>query len=124
MHFHLHAKAYFTFFSVSIMLLLIHSTILITSQNRNNQYKQTILISDQDNTPIILGVIIPIILIVLLFITIIIIRRRRSAGRKATESRVNDSMSLPDSVIETSRPVRIDNFANHYRMMSADSDFR
>lgn len=80
---------------------------------------------DQDNTPIILGIVIPIVLIAALFITIIFIRRRRSAGkRKATESRVNDNMSLPDSVIETSRPVRIDNFANHYRMMAADSDFR
>ncbi|XP_049825437.1 tyrosine-protein phosphatase 10D isoform X2 [Aethina tumida] len=80
--------------------------------------------TDQDNTPIILGVIIPIVLIVILFVTIIFIRRRRSAGRKATEARTNDNMSLPDSVIEPSRPVRIENFANHYRIMSADSDFR
>ncbi|CAH1159779.1 unnamed protein product [Phaedon cochleariae] len=81
--------------------------------------------TDQDNTPIVLGVIIPIVLIVLLFITIIFIRRRRSLGkRKATDSRANDNMSLPDSVIETSRPVRIENFSNHYRIMSADSDFR
>lgn len=79
---------------------------------------------DQDNTPIILGIIIPIILISLLFITVIIIRKRRAAGRKATESRTNDNMSIPDSVIETSRPIRIENFANHYRIMSADSDFR
>ncbi|XP_060530895.1 tyrosine-protein phosphatase 10D-like isoform X2 [Cylas formicarius] len=81
--------------------------------------------TDQDNTPVILGVVIPIILVSLLFVTIIFIRRRRSAGRKGmVESRTNDNMSLPDSVIETSRPVRIDNFANHYRLMSADSDFR
>ncbi|KAL1506354.1 hypothetical protein ABEB36_005735 [Hypothenemus hampei] len=81
--------------------------------------------TDQDNTPIILGVVIPIVLISLLFLTIIFIRRRRSAGRKGmVESRNNDSTSLPDSVIETSRPVRIDSFANHYRIMSADSDFR
>lgn len=82
------------------------------------------LFADQDNTPIILGVIIPIILIAILFITVIFIRRRRSAGRKATEARNNDNISLPDSVIETSRPVRIENFSNHYRIMSADSDFR
>uniref|UniRef100_A0A6P7G206 protein-tyrosine-phosphatase n=1 Tax=Diabrotica virgifera virgifera TaxID=50390 RepID=A0A6P7G206_DIAVI len=82
--------------------------------------------TDQDNTPIVLGVIIPIIFIALLFITVIFIRKRRAAGkRKASEARVNDtSMSLPDSVIETSRPVRIENFSNHYRIMSADSDFR
>nr|XP_023013330.1 tyrosine-protein phosphatase 10D isoform X2 [Leptinotarsa decemlineata] len=81
--------------------------------------------TDQDSTPIVLGIVIPLVLIAVLFISIIIIRRRRSAGkRKATESRSNDNMSLPDSVIETSRPVRIENFANHYRIMSADSDFR
>ncbi|KAI9576785.1 hypothetical protein GQX74_010767 [Glossina fuscipes] len=33
-------------------------------------------------------------------------------------------MSLPDSVIEQNRPILIKNFAEHYRMMSADSDFR
>lgn len=80
---------------------------------------------DQDNTPIILGVVIPIVLICLLFVMIIFIRRRRSAGRKGmVEARNNDSTSLNDSVIDTSRPVRIENFANHYRIMSADSDFR
>jgi receptor-type tyrosine-protein phosphatase beta len=80
--------------------------------------------TDQDNTNIILGVLIPLILFGILFLVIIYIRRRRSAGRKATDTRTNDNMSLPDSVIETSRPVRIENFANHYRLMSADSDFR
>lgn len=79
---------------------------------------------DQDNTPIILGVTIPVISVALLFLIVIIIRKRRAAGRKATESRTNDNMSLPDSVIETTRPIRIENFANHYRLMSADSDFR
>lgn len=52
-------------------------------------------------------------------------RRRRNSGRKTTkESRANDNMSLPDSVVETSRPILIKNFAEHYRLMSADSDFR
>lgn len=67
---------------------------------------------------------IPLTLIAVLFVLIILIRRRRLQGRKATEARPNDSMSLPDSIIETSRPIRRDNFANHYRIMSADSDFR
>nr|CAH7752185.1 unnamed protein product [Callosobruchus chinensis] len=67
--------------------------------------------SDQDNTPIILGIVIPVVLIVVLFITVIFIRRRRAfLKRKATDARGNDNMSLPDSVIETSRPVRIENF--------------
>ena len=33
-------------------------------------------------------------------------------------------VSLPDSVIETSRPVKLKDFGEHYRIMSADSDFR
>lgn len=54
-----------------------------------------------------------------------ILRRRQSYNRKTTkEARANDNMSLPDSVIETSRPILIKNFAEHYRLMSADSDFR
>ncbi|CAG0882993.1 unnamed protein product [Cyprideis torosa] len=36
----------------------------------------------------------------------------------------DDSLSLPDSVIVTNRPVKLKDFAEHYRIMSADSDFR
>lgn len=60
----------------------------------------------------------------ILFMTIIFLRRRRYGGKKTTDTRANDNMSLPDSTIETSRPVLIKNFAEHYRLMSADSDFR
>ena len=35
-----------------------------------------------------------------------------------------DNISLPDSVVETSKPVKSKDFAEHYRIMSADSDFR
>ena len=35
-----------------------------------------------------------------------------------------DNISLPDSVVETSKPVKLKDFAEHYRIMSADSDFR
>ena len=38
--------------------------------------------------------------------------------------RHGDNISLPDSVIVTSRPVKLSDFAEHYRIMSADSDFR
>ena len=37
---------------------------------------------------------------------------------------ISFQVSLPDSVIETSRPVKCKDFAEHYRIMSADSDFR
>ena len=31
---------------------------------------------------------------------------------------------MPDSVIETSKPVKLKGFSQHYRIMSADSDFQ
>ena len=40
------------------------------------------------------------------------------------DMRHGDNISLPDSVIETSKPVKLKDFAEHYRIMSADSDFR
>lgn len=58
----------------------------------------------------------------MLFVGVFVYKKRR--GKRTAETGAHDSMSLPDSVIETSRPVRIENFSNHYRMMSADSDFR
>lgn len=78
--------------------------------------------SDQNNSSIILGTTIPIIIIAMLFVGVFVYKKRR--GKRTAETGAHDSMSLPDSVIETSRPVRIENFSNHYRMMSADSDFR
>jgi len=67
---------------------------------------------------------VPLILICILFVTLIFLRRRRFLCKRATDARANDNMSLPDSTMETSRPVLIKNFAEHYRIMSADSDFR
>ncbi|XP_058789130.1 tyrosine-protein phosphatase 10D isoform X3 [Phymastichus coffea] len=83
-----------------------------------------LLLADKDNTAIIVGVTVPIVLLLTLLGIGLLIRRRRSQGRKTTETRATDDLSLPDSVIETSRPIRVDNFAEHYRIMSADSDFR
>ncbi|KAJ8675823.1 hypothetical protein QAD02_011609 [Eretmocerus hayati] len=82
------------------------------------------IMTDKDNTAIVVGVTVPIVLLLALLGGVLLIRRRRSYGRKTTETRATDDLSLPDSVIETSRPVRIENFAEHYRVMSADSDFR
>ncbi|XP_046489703.1 tyrosine-protein phosphatase 10D isoform X2 [Neodiprion pinetum] len=83
-----------------------------------------LLVADKDNTAIIVGVTVPIVLLLTFLGLGLIIRRRRSQGRKTTETRVTDDLSLPGSVIEISRPIRVENFADHYRMMSADSDFR
>lgn len=58
-------------------------------------------------------------------VSILYVRRKRYGGRRTTkESRVNDNMSLPDSEVETSRKIYIKNFSEHFRIMSADSDFR
>lgn len=85
----------------------------------NNPY------SDADQTSLIVAITVPLVLILILLMTVIFLRRRRNGTRKATkDARTNDNMSLPDSVVETSRPVSVKNFAEHYRMMSADSDFR
>lgn len=80
--------------------------------------------TDKDNTAIIVGVTVPIVLLLTLLGIGLLVRRRRSQGRKTTETRTTDNLSLPDSVIDTSRPIKIEDFAEHYRTMSADSDFR
>uniref|UniRef100_A0A8D8Q8Q7 protein-tyrosine-phosphatase n=1 Tax=Cacopsylla melanoneura TaxID=428564 RepID=A0A8D8Q8Q7_9HEMI len=80
--------------------------------------------TDQDNTPLIVGIIVPFLLVLGLCLTVFVLRSRRKNVRKTTESRNADNMSLQDSIVETSRPIRLENFAEHYRIMSADSDFR
>lgn len=80
--------------------------------------------TDQDTTPLILGVTISSAIILVLFIGILLLRRHKLLGRKLADNRAADNLSLPDSIIETSRPIRLENFADHYRIMSADSDFR
>ncbi|XP_046394393.1 tyrosine-protein phosphatase 10D isoform X1 [Ischnura elegans] len=94
--------------------------------------------TDPDNTAMIYGITIPILAIIIFVIVIILARRRRKAKlrgrgmsqaitRRAAEAHRgggNDNLSLPDSVIETSRPIKLKDFAEHYRVMSADSDFR
>uniref|UniRef100_A0A0K2UFV7 protein-tyrosine-phosphatase n=2 Tax=Lepeophtheirus salmonis TaxID=72036 RepID=A0A0K2UFV7_LEPSM len=89
--------------------------------------------TDPDNTAFLVGIIIPIIILILFIIFILILRRlkyyrggsgcfkRRNPDR---DMRHNDNISLPDSVMETSKPVKCKDFAEHYRIMSADSDFR
>jgi receptor-type tyrosine-protein phosphatase beta len=47
--------------------------------------------------------------------------KRRGPGG---DMRHGDNQSLADSIMETSRPVKLKDFAEHYRLMSADSDFR
>lgn len=79
--------------------------------------------TDRDNTPLLVGVSVPLVLIGVVCAVCFVLKKKRALIKKATESR-NDSMSLPESIIEISRPVRLENFAEHYRIMAADSDFR
>lgn len=59
------------------------------------------------------------------FASVLYVRRQRMSERRTTKDpRAADNMSLPDSEVETSRPILIKNFGDHYRRMSADSDFR
>lgn len=82
---------------------------------------------DQDNTSLIVSVAVPFALFIAfcVIVSILYVRRKRYGGRRATkESRASDNMSLPDSEVEISRKVYINNFSDHFRLMSADSDFR
>lgn len=81
---------------------------------------------DQDNTSLIVSVAVPLVLFLLFCVlaSFLYVRRKRGGHRATKESRANDNMSLPDSEVETSRKIYIKNFAEHFRLMSADSDFR
>ena len=77
--------------------------------------------TDPDNTAFLVGIIIPIILLLLVALVVLGIRRMRSSGgssclkRSQTDGmRHGDNISLPDSVIETSKPVKLKDFAEHY----------
>ncbi len=88
--------------------------------------------TDPDNTAFLVGIIIPIILLLLVALILLGVRRVRNSGGGSSclkrslpgDMRHGDNISLPDSVIETSKPVKLKDFSEHYRIMSADSDFR
>ena len=87
--------------------------------------------TDPDNTAILVGITVPIIILVLVLLAFVVLRKLRcdpcakSGGHHGVgRDHPADLVSLPDSVIETSRPVKLKDFAEHYRIMSADSDFR
>ena len=78
-----------------------------------------------------MGITVPIVLLVIILLAFVILRKLECGGcHKTAAHHITrggppvDSISLPDSVIETSRPVKLKDFAEHYRIMSADSDFR
>lgn len=91
------------------------------------KYNNGVIFIDQDNTSLIVSVAVPFALFLAFcaIVSILYVRRKRYGGRRTTkELRQPDNMSLPDSEAETSRKIYIKNFTEHFRLMSADSDFR
>nr|XP_045582718.1 tyrosine-protein phosphatase 10D-like isoform X1 [Procambarus clarkii] len=74
-----------------------------------------------------LSVAVPVLVLVLVVVVVIIMRRRRVClfPKKTMDPnrKDGDMHSLPDSLIETSRPVKLKDFAAHYRFMAADSEY-
>ena len=94
----------------------------------NDKFSDTVysaMSTDHDNTWLILTLIIPLVLIVVFVACLLYVRRRRSFGKRTKKGGTHDdTASLPESIIEPTRPVKLKDFAEHYRKMSADSDFR
>lgn len=100
-------------------------------------YSQPI-ITDADNTAIFVGIFVPLTLLTLLAVTMIFMKQRqlgpyahKSNIRKVLPNGSLNSAYKDDTLcaidireLHTSRPVELKNFANHFREMSADSDFR
>lgn len=94
--------------------------------------------TDADNTAIFVGIFLPFTFLTLLAVTMIFLKQRqlgpftrvqKSNTRKMLTANINngfkdDTISINIRELHTSRPVKLTNFADHYREMSADSDFR
>ncbi|XP_055337539.1 tyrosine-protein phosphatase 10D-like isoform X2 [Paramacrobiotus metropolitanus] len=78
---------------------------------------------------IAIGVCVPVIVLVF-FAALLVLMRKYNLGpfvkraRKAVVKTADDKISITESLPEKSRPVKLREFAEHVRMMSADSDFR
>ncbi|XP_054716929.1 tyrosine-protein phosphatase 10D-like [Uloborus diversus] len=81
--------------------------------------------TDADNKALLASIFTPLILVVLLMGVGLLWRRRRLApfAKKAKHAK-SDAMSIAESEVITNRPIKLKDFADHYRLMSADSDFR
>ena len=103
--------------------------------------------TDPDNTALIVGVTLPLTLLTLLALFVIFLRNRRMGpfnkpirksivlGSNGFASRGDhlhhshhhlhhETMSIPETELITSRKVLLKDFSEHFRHMSADSDFR
>jgi len=96
-----------------------------------DSYYSALVTTDPDNSTVIAGITIPIVLLLCAVFVVVLMRRKgRRSGNvassclgKDSNHRGADGLSLPDGIIETTRPVKLKDFAEHYRRMAADSDF-
>ena len=117
--------------------------IKIRAFTAHDKYTDTVysqpITTDADNTAIFVGIFLPLTLLTLLAVTMIFMKQRQlgpfTKTHKSNLRKVHpngspnhvykdDAMSINIRELHTSRPVDLKNFANHYREMSADSDFR
>lgn len=117
--------------------------IKIRAFTAHDKYTDTVysqpITTDADNTAIFVGIFLPLTLLTLLAITMIFMKQRQlgpfTKAHKSNLRKVlpggslnsgykDDSISINIRELHTSRPVELKNFANHFREMSADSDFR
>ncbi|GFQ75367.1 tyrosine-protein phosphatase 10D [Trichonephila clavata] len=84
--------------------------------------------TETDNTAMLAGITISLVLILLLITIVLVVRRKKRNSpftkKVADGHNKDDSMSIPESEIISSRPVKLKDFPDHYRFLSADSDFR
>ncbi|XP_076311183.1 tyrosine-protein phosphatase 10D-like isoform X2 [Tachypleus tridentatus] len=83
--------------------------------------------TDPDNTLLIVGILVPLSLLVVGAVIVIILCRHRLKPfikKNADIYGRGDTLSVPDGEIISSRPIKLREFANHFRIMSADSDFQ
>lgn len=97
-----------------------------TADKFTDTYYSFPITTDRDSTVWVIFIGILFVLTAILCVGFLMVKRRTSIKKAIAHHRRsnNDSLSIPDSIMATSRPVRLENFAEHYRIMSADSDFR
>ncbi|XP_054160491.1 tyrosine-protein phosphatase 10D-like isoform X2 [Oppia nitens] len=101
-----------------------------TEKFTDTVYSYTIS-TDPNNTALYLGICLPLLLLLLLIAIVIYLKQRRLGPFSATKKMNNihnngkeDSLSITESELITSRPIKLKDFGEHFRIMSADSDFR
>lgn len=81
--------------------------------------------TDTDSAWIVLALSIPFALILVFVVCFISIKRYLDKHKPSNPfDRKPEPVSLSESLMDTNRPVKLKDFGEHYRQMSADSDFR